>query len=185
MMADDRFTQAEKEALYDKLLQLDATFGAKIAEDQQKAAESVANTWKQVATQMSDAFATAATDMIMRTKSVGAAISSLLQSVLKDTLESTFKGLFNSILGRRLIRRRRRHILAAVRVGGIGGMLGLPSGGLSGMLGGSGGLLGGLDSLFSSGVDTDMGSAIAGPAGACSPACSAASAPRRAAPVVG
>jgi hypothetical protein len=131
---DDRLSQAQKEQYYDRLLALEASYDTKIVEFQTQAANAASTAWKQTATQLSDAFGTAATDIIERTKSIGQAFDQLIASLLKDTLTSSFKSIFNSLLGG----------------GGEGGSGG---GGLSSLLFGSGGLGGalGLGSLFGSG----------------------------------
>jgi hypothetical protein len=151
-LSDDRLSAAEKASYYDKLLALEASYDSKITEYQTEAATKAATAWTQTVKTISDQFATMATDMITRTKSIAASFDDLMRSLIKDTLQSTFKSLFSSILG--------GGSDSGSGSGGSGGGLNLMSmlfgsdgvgsalfgkGGLSGMLGlGEGGLLGSL-----------------------------------------
>jgi hypothetical protein len=90
--------QAQERA-WQELIEVGASFNAKIAEDQAKAAEAASTVWQNATRQILDAFATAATDVITRTKSISSAFSDLLNSLIKDVAQSSFKSLFNCIIG--------------------------------------------------------------------------------------
>jgi hypothetical protein len=90
--------EAQRRA-WSELVQVGASFQAKIAEDQARAAEASSNAWRDATQQIGDAFANAATDVITHTKSIAAAFDDLLNSLIKDVAQSAFKSLFSSILG--------------------------------------------------------------------------------------
>ena len=160
MMADDRLTTAQKQRLYDELVELDASYTAKISEAQAKTAQDTAKSWQESIKQVSDAFAAMATDVVLRTKSIGQAFDQLAQSLVKDTLNSAFKSLFSSALG-----------VGGGSGGGVGGGIFDSLGkdifgeGLAGAVGnpfsaGSGGLLGGLFGGASGAADQDFSGGI-------------------------
>jgi hypothetical protein len=128
---------AQKRA-WQELVEVGASYDAKIAELQAQAAEASKQSWKDATRELADAFATAASDIITRTKSIAQAFADLISSLIKDLANSAFKSLFNAILG------------------------GGPSGGSGG-----GGLLSGVfdsafGSLFGSGISGLFGSLTAG-----------------------
>ena len=162
-LSDDRLSAAEKQSYYDKLLALEADYDSKVTEYQTEAANNASRAWTDAAKQFSDSFATAATDVITRTKTIGQAFDQLASSIIKDTLNSAIKSLFEGALG--------------IGGGGILGGLGqsLFGSGLAGLVGnpftaGAGGLLGGsLAGLFGGGAGsvlestaTDFAGGVAG-----------------------
>jgi hypothetical protein len=95
---NNNLTVADHLRATQELLTMEGGFNAKITEDGTKAAEAVNNSWTQTIKSMSDQMASAATDIILGTKSIKAAFTDLVKSLLQETLQSTFKGLFNSLL---------------------------------------------------------------------------------------
>ena len=138
---------AGQQRVLDEELVQTAKYNAKMQQLGDQAAKAVESSWKETSKQIADAFATAATDMILRTKTVGQSIGELLRSLEKDALESTFKGLFNSLL-----------------TGSSGGGSGT-GGGIGGGIGGSlgGGLLSLLGADASKGLLGAAGDAIGNP----------------------
>ncbi len=65
----------------------------------EESALKAAASWRFVGRQISDVFAAAATDILMRTKSIGQAIDNLVRSLLGDTLRSVFQSLFDAVIG--------------------------------------------------------------------------------------
>ncbi len=143
VLADDRLTVAEKQKVYDQLLQLDADYQAKKAElDERMAAQSTQN-WAQMLKPMADQMATFATDVIDRTESISKAFDQMIRKILDDFLKANIQNLFNSALG-----------LGGGGSGG-GGTGGGGSGGGGG--GGSGGGLGIFGTLLGAGANAAFG----------------------------
>ncbi|HEY3909262.1 MAG TPA: hypothetical protein VGM07_05165 [Stellaceae bacterium] len=151
---NDNLTKADRQRAWQEMMTLSADYGAKIAEDQARSAEATATSWTRAVSKISDQFATMATDMITRTKSITASFDEMMRSLIKDTLQSTFKSLFSSILGGGDSGSGAGggsgggsglNLMSLLfGSGGIGSML-FGKGGLSGMLGlGEGGVLGSL-----------------------------------------
>jgi len=181
-LSDDRLSTAEKQQYYDRLLQLEANYDTRITGLAMQAAEATGKAWQKFSMQLSDSFASAAADVLDRTKSLMQAMDDMLRSLLKDTVESSFKSLFGSLLGAG----------SGGEGAGAGGGLNLTSllfgsGGVGGMINkalgiGSGGLLGaagnalGLGSLFGgTGSDQDFSGGTPGPGGVASGLTSAVS----------
>lgn len=159
IISNDNLAVADRRRAWQEMQDLMASENAKIAEDSAKAAQAVSTNWTEGVKQISDQFATMATDVLTGTKTMAAAIDALLKSLIKDTLGSAFKGLFNTLLtgtggsgGSGL----------GGSGGGIGGGIGSSlGGGLLSMLGGSAakGLIGG-------GLGSAFGGLFGGSAGA-------------------
>lgn len=99
MLADDRLSEAEKKAYYERLLALEAEMGGKIVELQTKAADDSNKAWTDALKPIADQFATFATDVITRTKSIAAAFDEMIRKILDDILKANFQNLFESLLG--------------------------------------------------------------------------------------
>jgi hypothetical protein len=89
---------AGMQSVQDEELVQTAAFNAKMVALADKAAEQTQQSWKQSIQQLSNAFATFATDVILRTKSLAKAFDEMVRSILDDFLKSTFKGAFNELL---------------------------------------------------------------------------------------
>jgi hypothetical protein len=157
LLADDRLSEAEKQAYYQRLLALEADYDSKVTELETKAAEQASNAWNDAAKQLSDAFANAFASVIDGSKTVSQAFDDLVKLLVKDTLTSSLKSMFSSLLGggsgggSGASGGGLNLSSLLFGSGGLGGTLGLGQGGLLGAigLGGSGGSGGGLlGSLF-------------------------------------
>jgi hypothetical protein len=118
----------------------------------EESALRMAASWRIVSRQISDAFAAAATDIVMRTKSIGRAIDNLVRSLLGDSLRSAFQNLFDAVIG-----------VGNAAGGGLSDGLfkGLFGDGLAGLLGNpfaaaSGGIGGSLAGIFDRNLPGDF-----------------------------
>jgi hypothetical protein len=89
---------AGKQRIQGEELVQTASFNATMVALADRAATETQQSWKQALTELSDQFAKYATDVIIRTKSIGAAFDEMVRSLLSDALQSVFKGLFNAVL---------------------------------------------------------------------------------------
>jgi hypothetical protein len=62
------------------------------------AAMRAQKSWENALKPIEDSFASFAADIILRTRSIGAAFDAVMRSLTEDVLKSTFKGLFNTLL---------------------------------------------------------------------------------------
>lgn len=98
VMADDRATADEKARAYDRLLALDADYARKSVETLKDAADKVNKGWQEALKPIEDQFATFATDVITRTKSIAKAFDQMMKSIIDDFLKSNIKSLFENLI---------------------------------------------------------------------------------------
>lgn len=139
IMADDRATADDKQRAYDRLLQLDADYARKSVETLKDAADKVNKSWQEALKPIEDQFATFATDIITRTKSIAKAFDQMMRSIIDDFLKANIKNLFENL---------------------IPGMGGAGSGG--GGSGGTGAGLGIFGSLLGTGIKDALGAGFGG-----------------------